>query len=90
MLDAFEIVTTSGIVVWRRHDNIRASNTISNVINGFINDVFIEERQKPAADESAPNASYKKDKYKLNYTTAKDLGLIFVVGKRGILLPSRL
>lgn len=78
MLNAFEIVTTSGIVLWRRHD----SPPPENIVNSLINDVFIEERQKPAANENATNPPYTKDKYRLRYTTAKDVGLIFVVGKR--------
>lgn len=78
MLDAFEIVTTSGIVVWRKH----FTPVSSNVINSLITDVFIEERQKQAAVEGAPSPPYKKDKYTLKCATAKDVGLIFVVGKR--------
>ena len=79
MLDAFEVLTTSGIVLWRKH----YAPLSSNVINSFINDVFIEERQKPAASqEGSVNAPYRKDKYTLRYTTAKDVGLIFVVGMR--------
>lgn len=75
MLDAFEILTTSGIVLWRRHS---AADPLSpNVIDSLINDVFIEERQKHAGSENAP---YKKEKYTLRWTTAKDLGLVFVVG----------
>lgn len=78
MLDAFEIVTTSGIVLWRKH----YAPLSSSVINSLINDVFIEERQKPAGGDGAGHAPYRKDKYTLKYTTLKDAGLIFVVGKR--------
>lgn len=80
MLDAFEIITTSGIVLWRKH----YAPVSSNVVNSLINHVFIEERQKPAAAvEGATTApAYRKDKYTLRYTAAKDVGLIFVVGKR--------
>ena len=79
MLDAFEILTTSGIVLWRKH----YAPLSSNVINSLINDVFIEERQKPSSShDGSVNAPYKKDKYTLRYTTVKDVGLIFVVGKR--------
>lgn len=74
MLDAFEIITTSGIVLWRKH----YTPLSQNVINSLINDVFIEEHHKGAGQE---NAAYKKDKYTLRYTTVKDVGLTFVVGK---------
>lgn len=82
MLDAFEIITTSGIVLWRKH----YTPVSSNVINSLINDVFIEERggQKAGGQDGGTNPPYKKDKYTLRWTTAKDLGLIFVVGKRRI------
>jgi signal recognition particle receptor subunit alpha len=77
MLDAFEILTTSGIVLWRKE----YAPLSSNVINSLINDVFIEDRgQKNVGDGSNP--PYKKDKYTLRWTSAKDIGVIFVVGKR--------
>ncbi|EME48936.1 hypothetical protein DOTSEDRAFT_67849 [Dothistroma septosporum NZE10] len=83
MLDAFEIVTTSGIVLWRK----QYAPVSSNVVNSLINDVFIEERQKPAAAvEGATTApAYRKDKYILRYTTAKDVGLIFVAVYQSLL-----
>ena len=78
MLDSFEILTTSGIVLWRKH----YTPVSSNVINSLINDVFIEERgAKGAAQDGGSNAPYRKDKYTLRWTSAKDVGLIFVVGK---------
>jgi signal recognition particle receptor subunit alpha len=86
MLDAFEILTTSGIVLWRKH----YAPISSNVINSLINDVFIEERGQKNVDGGS-NPPYKKDKYTLRWTSAKDVGLIFVVGKRrcyGSLHPS--
>ena len=76
MLDAFEILTTSGIVLWRKH----YAPVSSNVINSLINDVFIEERGQKNVD-SGSNAPYKKDKYTLRWTSAKDIGVIFVGGK---------
>ncbi|WPG97771.1 signal recognition particle, alpha subunit, N-terminal-domain-containing protein [Acrodontium crateriforme] len=70
MLEAFEILTTSGIVVWRKHyANPPLSPTL---INSLITDVFIEERQSHAP------TTYRKDKYVLKWTTAKDAGLVFV------------
>ncbi|USW48573.1 Putative signal recognition particle, SRP54 subunit, GTPase domain, AAA+ ATPase [Septoria linicola] len=81
MLDAFEIVTTSGIVLWRK----QYSPVSQNVINSLINDVFIEQRQKPGAHETVTNAPYRKDKYTLKYTTVKDVGLIFVAVYQSLL-----
>lgn len=76
MLDCFEIATTSGVVVWSRH-NIPIG---SNVVNSLINDVFIEEKARPmAAAGDGRHPAYKVDKYTLKYTLVKDLGLIFVV-----------
>ena len=77
MLDAFEILTTSGIVLWRK----QYAPLSSNIINSLVNDVFIEERRPKNAVESESNAPYKKDKYTLRWTSAKDVGVIFVVGK---------
>lgn len=79
MLDAFEILTTSGIVLWRK----QYAPLASNVINSLINDVFIEERDKGAPDVvgGKGRTSYKKDRYTLKWTSAKDVGLVFVVGK---------
>ena len=74
MLDAFEIVTTSGIVIWRKH----YSPVSSNIINSLINDIFIEER----AGGQKEGTAYKKEKYTLKWSTSKDVGLIFVVGKK--------
>ena len=76
MLDAFEIITTSGIVLWRK----QYAPVSSNVINSLINDVFIEDRGQKSTDGGS-NPPYKKEKYTLRWTSAKDVGLIFVVGK---------
>jgi len=76
MLDAFEILTTSGIVLWRKHT---AADPLSpNIINSLINDVFIEERQKSSDQSGGENPPYRKDKYILKWTAAKDIGLVFV------------
>ncbi len=80
MLDAFEILTTSGVVLWSR-----TYTAISPaIINGLITNVFIEERSLPGAgiadDKSASqNPPYKHDQHTLKWTTVKELGLIFVV-----------
>jgi len=80
MLDTFEILSTSGVVLWSR----TYVPVGANVINSLIRDVFIEERISPGAnavdDTSASHKpTYRKEGYTLKWTTAKDLGLIFVV-----------
>ncbi|KAK0248430.1 hypothetical protein B0A54_15960 [Friedmanniomyces endolithicus] len=80
MLDGFEILTTSGIVLWRRH----YTPISSSLIDSLVRDVFIEEKQKPGGGENgAP--SYKKDRYTLRWTTAKDVGLVFVAVYQSLL-----
>ena len=80
MLDAFEILTSSGVVLWSKtYTPVSAS-----VINSFINNVFIEERTQDrvaisSTDTAEPNAPFNHDKYTLRWTAAKDVGLIFVV-----------
>ena len=80
MLDGFEILTTSGVVLWSKS----YAPVSSSVINNFIKDVFIEEKVLPGAsvadDTSAvQNPSYKRDQFTLKWASVKDLGLIFVV-----------
>lgn len=74
MLDAFEVFTTSGIVLWSRN----TSSIGATAVNNLINDVFIEEKVRPTINASG-SPTYKFDKYTLKYTFVKDLGLIFVV-----------
>ncbi|EUC35641.1 hypothetical protein COCCADRAFT_90306 [Bipolaris zeicola 26-R-13] len=74
MLDTFEILTTSGVVLWSR----TYVPVGANVINSLIRDVFIEERIQPQADDTGSKPAYKKDGYTLKWTAAKDVGLIFV------------
>jgi hypothetical protein len=75
MLDTFEILTTSGVVLWSR----TYVPVGANVINSLIRDVFIEERIQPQAEDAGSKPTYKKEGYTLKWTAAKDLGLIFVV-----------
>jgi signal recognition particle receptor subunit alpha len=75
MLDTFEIVTTSGVVLWSR----TYVPVGANVINSLIRDVFIEERIQPQSEDAGSKPTYKKEGYTLKWTAAKDLGLIFVV-----------
>jgi signal recognition particle receptor subunit alpha len=80
MLDAFEIITTSGVVVWSR----TYVPVAQKVVNSLINDVFIEERGQSLQSQPR-NATFKSDKYTLKYTHQKDLGLIFVAVYQSIL-----
>lgn len=80
MLDGFEILTTSGVVLWSKS----YAPISSSLINGFIRDVFIEEKVLPSpttADDTSASQhpSYKREKYTLRWASVKDLGLIFVV-----------
>jgi signal recognition particle receptor subunit alpha len=78
MLDAFEIVTTSGVVLWSRS----YAPVGSHIINSLISEVFIEEKVVPTDGAST---AFKKEKYTLKWRRAKDLGLIFVVSCGAIL-----
>lgn len=86
MLDTFEILSTSGVVLWSRN----YSSVGPSIVNSFIRDVFIEEQITPipggADDSTAPKPTYKKEGYTLKWTTAKEAGLIFVVYKQPYLL----
>jgi signal recognition particle receptor subunit alpha len=80
MLDSFEILTTSGVVLWSRS----FAPTNPSIINSLITNVFIEERNLPGAGvaddiSAAHNPPYKHDQHTLKWTTVKELGLIFVV-----------
>lgn len=75
MLDTFEILTTSGVVLWSR----TYVPVGANVINSLIRDVFIEERILPQPEDASSKPTYKKEGYTLKWTASKDLGLIFVV-----------
>ncbi|GAB1734720.1 hypothetical protein NU195Hw_g3476t1, partial [Hortaea werneckii] len=75
MLDAFEILTTSGIVLWRRHYTPDFS---PHVINNLVSDVLIEEKRDLKGSQDGDAKSYRKDRYTLKWTAAKDVGLCFV------------
>ncbi|KAI1100981.1 SRP54-domain-containing protein [Jackrogersella minutella] len=85
MLDTFEILTTSGVVLWSRtyvHVN-------PSVINNFITDLFIEERGAVAGAKNtqptSENPPYKADQHTLKWTFVKELGVIFVAVYRSLL-----
>lgn len=71
MLEAFEIFSTSGVVLWSRGGT-------SAAVNSLINDVFIEEKIRATS-------SYQFEKYTLKWTLVKDLGLIFVAVYQSLL-----
>ena len=74
MLEAFEILTTSGVVLWSKS----YAPVGAHIVNSLINDVFIEEKvQFQAATNAAP--SLKKEKYTLKWKRVKEFDLIFVV-----------
>lgn len=73
MLDVFEILTTSGVVLWSKS----YAPVGAHVVNSLINDVFIEEKVRPAANGVSP--VFKKEKYTLKWKRVKDFNLIFVV-----------
>lgn len=75
MLDTFEILTTSGVVLWSR----KYAPVGPHVINSLIRHVFIEERVQAQQQDGAIMPTYRKEGYTLKWTTEKDLGLIFVV-----------
>ncbi|KAL8690248.1 MAG: hypothetical protein Q9224_004451 [Gallowayella concinna] len=85
MLDGFEILTTSGVVLWSKS----YAPLSSGLINGFLKDVFIEEKilPSPATDDTsaAQHPSYKREKYTLRWASVKDLGLIFVAVYQSLL-----
>lgn len=78
MLDTFEILTTSGVVLWSRS----YTKVSPSVINNFIADVFIEEKNGATGtnnESAAVNPPYKYDQHTLRWTFNKELGVIFVV-----------
>ncbi|KAI9768988.1 MAG: hypothetical protein M1840_004584 [Geoglossum simile] len=84
MLDSFEILSTSGVVLWSKS----YAPVNSSIINALITDIFIEERITPALNgdhTAARNPQYKKDQYTLKWETVKDLGLIFIAVYQSIL-----
>ncbi|KUI73514.1 hypothetical protein VM1G_08992 [Cytospora mali] len=85
MLDTFEIVTTTGVVVWSR----KWAPVKPSVIDNFITNVFIEEKGASsfvkANNSAATNAPYKTEQHTLRWTMVKELGIIFVAVYRSLL-----
>ncbi|CAG7919546.1 unnamed protein product [Penicillium olsonii] len=82
MLEAFEILTTSGVVLWSKS----YAPVGAHVINGLINDVFIEEKVLPQnTSTSGVSPAYKKEKYTLKWKRVKEFDLIFVAVYQSLL-----
>ncbi|KAI0388472.1 SRP54-domain-containing protein [Xylariaceae sp. FL0594] len=85
MLDTFEILTTSGVVLWSR----TYAPVSPSVIDNFIADVFIEEKGAYAGAKddqlTASNPPYHYDQHTLKWTFVKELGIIFVAVYRSLL-----
>lgn len=85
MLDTFEIVTTTGVVIWSR----KWAPVKPSVIDNFITNVFIEEKGVSnfvkASNSAATNPPYKTEQHTLRWTTVKELGIIFVAVYRSLL-----
>ncbi|PNP55692.1 hypothetical protein THARTR1_04216 [Trichoderma harzianum] len=85
MLDAFEVLTTSGVVLWSR----TYAPVSPSIVNNFIADTFIEEKSGTIAptdsQSAATNPAYRSDQHTLKWTFVKELGLIFVVVYRSLL-----
>ena len=73
MLDAFEILTTSGVVLWSKS----YARVGAHIVDSLISDAFIEEKALPQAGSAS--AVFKKEKYTLKWKGVKEFNLIFVV-----------
>lgn len=79
MLEAFEILTTSGVVLWSKS----YAPVGAHVVNSLINDVFIEEKVL-AQTNAHVSPVFKKEKYTLKWKQVKDFNLVFVVCLRSL------
>ncbi|KAJ5109952.1 Signal recognition particle receptor subunit alpha [Penicillium argentinense] len=82
MLEAFEVLTTSGVVLWSKS----YAPVGAHVINSLINDVFIEEKVVPqSASGTGVSPVFKKEKYTLKWRRNKEFNLIFVAVYQSLL-----
>ncbi|KAL4917653.1 signal recognition particle, alpha subunit, N-terminal-domain-containing protein [Aspergillus aurantiobrunneus] len=81
MLEAFEILTTSGVVLWSKS----YAPVGSHVVNSLINDVFIEEKAQLQSTTNSVSPIFKKEKYTLKWRRSKDFNLIFVAVYQSLL-----
>lgn len=79
MLDTFEILTTSGVVLWSRS----YATVNPSIIDNFITNVFIEEKGAVAGvkddQPTASNPPYRAEQHTLKWTFSKEINVIFVV-----------
>lgn len=79
MLDTFEILTTSGVVLWSR----TYAPVSPSIVNNFIADTFIEEKSGSTAlrdkQSASSNPAYKHEQHTLKWALSKEIGVIFVV-----------
>lgn len=77
MLDSFEVITSSGVVLWSR----TYTSVSPHVVDSLIKDVFIEEKKVLPTSSDGIDAlpEYRKDPYSVKWSIAKDLQIIFVV-----------
>ncbi|KAL6236046.1 hypothetical protein BDW75DRAFT_124568 [Aspergillus navahoensis] len=81
MLEAFEILSTSGVVLWSKS----YAPVGPHVINSLINDVFIEEKAQLQNTTNSVSPIFKKEKYTLKWRRSKDFNLIFVAVYQSLL-----
>ncbi|KAL4945133.1 hypothetical protein BDV06DRAFT_185694 [Aspergillus oleicola] len=81
MLEAFEILSTSGVVLWSKS----YAPVGSHVVNSLINDVFIEEKAQLQSTTNSVSPIFKKEKYTLKWRRSKDFNLIFVAVYQSLL-----
>ncbi|KAI9375842.1 signal recognition particle, alpha subunit, N-terminal-domain-containing protein [Aspergillus egyptiacus] len=81
MLEAFEILTTSGVVLWSKS----YAPVGSHVVNSLITDVFIEEKAQLQSTANSASPTFKKEKYTLKWRRSKDFNLIFVAVYQSLL-----
>ncbi|KAJ3109138.1 hypothetical protein HDU96_007301 [Phlyctochytrium bullatum] len=76
MLDLVQVLTKGGLVLWAR-EFAELRRSISHPVDALITDILVEER--------AGIEHYDTDCYRVQWTFANDLGLIFVVVYQKIL-----
>ncbi|KAF9891340.1 hypothetical protein FE257_004195 [Aspergillus nanangensis] len=81
MLEAFEILTTSGVVLWSKS----YAPVGAHIVNSLINDVFIEEKAQLQTTTNNTSPIYKKEKYTLKWKRVKEFNLIFVAVYQSLL-----
>ena len=86
MLEAVEVVTTSGVVLWFRHSGL---SSIEEVVNSFISETFLFGTVPNVSGSASENPPFNLGKHTIRYAHVKSLGLIFVAVYRSLLHLSR-